>query len=155
MANADCVAKVWRSSMTSGANAPGVFLLTVRPPISSSVFHAEDHRVVRSTEPGGVLGDGLHDRLEIGRRARDHPQDLPGRGLLLQRLGQLTIPGIELGEQPHVLDGDHRLGGKRPHQFDVPRRELSRGARDREHPNRTALVQHRNREQRPKADHQR
>ena len=29
MARADWVAKVWRSSMTSGANAPGVFLLTV------------------------------------------------------------------------------------------------------------------------------
>jgi hypothetical protein len=36
IARADWVAKVWSSSMTSGANAPGVFLLTVSPPISSS-----------------------------------------------------------------------------------------------------------------------
>ena len=57
-------------------------------------FETEDRRIRRPAHPGGVLGDGLHDRLEIGRRARDHPQDL-GRGrLLLQRLGQLGVPRL-------------------------------------------------------------
>ena len=47
----------------------------------------------------------VKDRLEVGRRARDHPQDLAGRGLLLERLFRLV-------EQPHVLDRDHRLVGE-------------------------------------------
>jgi hypothetical protein len=45
-------------------------------------FQTEDRRIHRPAHPGGVLGDGLHDRLQIGGRARDHPQDL-GRGRLL------------------------------------------------------------------------
>ncbi len=41
-----------------------------------------------------------HDRLEIGRRARDHPQDL-GRGrLLLQRLGHLRWPVSDVPAAP-------------------------------------------------------
>ena len=36
MARADWVAKVLSSSTTSGGNAPGVFLLTVSPPMISS-----------------------------------------------------------------------------------------------------------------------
>ena len=35
MARADWVAKVWRSSTTSGANSPGVFAITARPPMTS------------------------------------------------------------------------------------------------------------------------
>ena len=49
----------------------------------------------------------------------DHAEDVAGRRLLLQRLGHLRMGSgegavlfLELGEQPHVLDGDHRLVGK-------------------------------------------
>ena len=37
-------------------------------------------------QPHGALDDDVEDRLEVGRRARDHPQDLGRRRLLLQRL---------------------------------------------------------------------
>jgi hypothetical protein len=43
-----------------------------------------------SAHPAGVLGDGIHDRLEIGWRAGDHPQDLGRGGLLLQGLLRLV-----------------------------------------------------------------
>ena len=54
-------------------------------------FETEDRRIRRSAHSGSVLGDGLHDRLEIGRRARDDPQDLGRGGLLLQRLRHLGM----------------------------------------------------------------
>ena len=69
-------------------------------------FEAEDRRIRRPAHPGGILGDGLHDRLEVGRRTRDHPQDLGRRRLLLQRLFRLV-------EQPDVLDRDDGLGRRR------------------------------------------
>ena len=40
------------------------------------------------------------------------PQHLGGRGLLLERLGQLARARLHLVEQPHVLDRDHRLVGE-------------------------------------------
>ena len=35
-----------------------------------------------------------------------------GRGLLLQRLGQIVGALAQFVEQPRVLDGDHGLGGE-------------------------------------------
>ena len=46
-------------------------------------------------------------------------QHFRGRGLLLQRLGQLARARLHLVEQPHVLDRDHRLVGERGDQFDL------------------------------------
>ena len=46
-------------------------------------------------------------------------QDLRGRRLLLQRLGQLAIARLQLLEQPHVLDRDHRLVGEGLQQLDL------------------------------------
>ena len=68
--------------------------------------------IPRAAEARGALGHDVHHRLEVGRRAGDDPQDLGGRGLLLERLGQLAVPGLELREQPHVLDRDDRLVGE-------------------------------------------
>jgi hypothetical protein len=76
-------------------------------------FETVDRRVHRPAHPGGVLDDGLHDRLQIGRRTRDHPQDLTRGGLLLERLFRLV-------EQPHVLDGDHGLSGEGVEEVDLP-----------------------------------
>ena len=58
-------------------------------------------------------------RLGIRRRTADHPQDLPRRRLLLQRLGQLAVPRLELLEEPHVLDRDHRLVGEGLEELDL------------------------------------
>src|SRR5262245_25158594 len=62
---------------------------------------------------------GLHGDLGT----TDHPQDLTGGGLLLQCLCQLTIAGLQLLEQPHVLDGDDGLVGKGLEQGNLPLRE--------------------------------
>ena len=63
-------------------------------------------------QPDGALGDGLEHGLDVGRRARDHPEDLAGRGLLLEGLGEVVVAGLQLLEQPDVLDGDHGLIGE-------------------------------------------
>src|SRR5215813_15309246 len=70
-----------------------------RPP-DRSVMHREvelfplpqhDHRIVGFAEPHRAPGDGVEDRLDVGRRAGDDPQDLAGRRLLLQGFGQGTL----------------------------------------------------------------
>ena len=58
MASADWVAKVWSSSMTSGAKAPGVFLLTVSPPISSSSRSSGTARSARSPAAEEDVAEG-------------------------------------------------------------------------------------------------
>ena len=50
-------------------------------------------------------------------------QHLAGRGLLLQRLGQIVGALAQLVEQPRVLDGDHGLGGEVLSKFDLPWRK--------------------------------
>ena len=67
-----------------------------------------------------------------------------GRRLLLQRFGQLAVAGLQLLEQPHVLDRDHRLVGEGLEQGDL----LSGngpgfGAADGDRADRLALAQHR------------
>src|SRR5438093_425672 len=60
--------------------------------------------------------DGLKHRSDVRRRARDDPQDLARRRLLLQGL-------LRLGEQAHILDGDHGLVGERLQECDLGVRE--------------------------------
>ena len=71
-----------------------------------------DRKSAASQKRSAALADGVQHRLDVGRRLRDHAQDLGRRGLLFQRFAQL-------GEQAHVLDGDHRLGGKGLEQLDL------------------------------------
>jgi hypothetical protein len=105
----------------------------------------EDRRIRRPAHSGGALGDGLHDRLEIGRRARDHPQDLSRGGLLLERLFRFV-------EQADVLDRDDRLGGEGLEQLDLVLGELpGLGSSDTDRPDRLAAPQHRGREKAPEA----
>src|SRR5262245_28265402 len=73
----------------------------------------EEEALVGLTKTGRVLNKRLQYRLEVERRSADDLQDLACGGLLLQGLGQLAVPGLELLEQTHVLDGDHRLVGER------------------------------------------
>ena len=67
-------------------------------------------------QPRRILCNGIQHRLNIRRRAGDHAQDLTRRGLLLQRL-------LEFLEQPHILDGDHRLVGEGFEKLDLRRGE--------------------------------
>src|SRR5262244_1293608 len=61
----------------------------------------------------GASDDRVEHRLHVGRRLADHPEDLAGRRLLLQRLAHLcmgfghsTVLLLQCLEQPHVLDRD-------------------------------------------------
>ncbi len=66
------------------------------------------------------MHDGVEDRLSIAERR--------GRRLLLQRFGQFARARLHRVEQPHVLDGDHRLVGKGLDQFDLLLRERPHGS---------------------------
>ena len=55
--------------------------------------------------------------MSVGER--DDPEDLAGRRLLLQRLGELPIALLEFVEQPGVLDGDDGLIGEGLEQLDL------------------------------------
>ena len=77
---------------------------------------APDLRIVCVAQPRRILRDRIQHRLNIRRRAGDDAQDFARRRLLLQRF-------LEFLEQPHVLDGDHRLVGEGFEQLDLRRGE--------------------------------
>jgi hypothetical protein len=79
-------------------------------------FETVDRRIHRPAHASGVLRDSLHDRLEIGGRARNYSQDLRGCRLLLERLGHLsvrlrerTVLLLEFRKEADVLDRNHGL----------------------------------------------
>src|SRR5262249_51916051 len=61
--------------------------------------------VIGPAHLSGTFGYRIQYRLDVRRRAGDDPKDCTSRRLLLQRF-------LEFLEQPHVLDGDHRLVGE-------------------------------------------
>jgi hypothetical protein len=66
----------------------------------------------RLTDSGCVLEHRPENRLKVARGGGDHPQHVGGRGLLLQRFGEVIGALAQLIEQPRVLDRDHRLIGE-------------------------------------------
>ena len=60
-----------------------------------------------------LFEDRVENRNEVAGRGIDDLQYLSNRLLLLQRLAQF-------GQQPRILDRDHRLVGEGAHQFDLP-----------------------------------
>src|SRR5262249_40988351 len=98
--------KRWMASSSSGDQ---LWWATKWISLPSNVKTSAVQRLAQRARAGR---DGVEDWLDIRRRATDHPQDLTGRRLLLQRLGQLAVPRLQLLEQPDVLDGDDRLGGE-------------------------------------------
>src|SRR4029453_7620757 len=91
-----------------------VYQLAIEPIHGAHAGAAETYRVGH---------DGVEDRLDIGRRARDDPEDLAGRRLLFQRLGEIAVPGLQLLEEADVLDGDDGLVGKGLEELDLLVRE--------------------------------
>jgi len=63
-----------------------------------------------------TLGNRIERRLHVCRRARDDLEDLTSRR-------QVAIAGLQLLEQPHVLDGDDRLIRERLEELDLLVRE--------------------------------
>ena len=57
-------------------------------------------------DAGRVIQHGLEHGLQLAGRTRYDLQHLRGRGLLLQRLGELAGAPVQLVEQARVLDRD-------------------------------------------------
>src|SRR5215470_17865493 len=99
---------------------------TCRNEVEELTVEPEDPRRPRPEEAHGVVHDGVEHRLHLGLRLADHPQDIRGGGLALERLanlcmrfGERTVPFLQLLEQPHVLDRDDRLVRERLQQLDL------------------------------------
>ena len=106
------------------------------------VFPLKDGGVVRVAQASGGLGHGVEYRLNVGRRARDHSQDLRSRRLLVQRLFRLV-------EQADILNGDDCLIGKGSHQLDLLLgKGLNLDSTDHDHADDSAFPEHRDGEDR-------
>ena len=115
-----------------------------------AVTIAAAHRgIERLAQAGRALDDRVEHRLDVGRRARDDPEDLAGRGLLLQGLGEVVVPRLQLPEEPDVLERDHRLvrEGLQQRDLGVGERLRSAPALNRDRADRDPVADHRDREQ--------
>ena len=83
------------------------------------------HARVRPQQADGAGHDRVEHRLDIRLRAADDAQDVAGGGLRVQRRGQLAVARLELGEEAHVLHGDHGLVGEGLQERDLRRSENS------------------------------
>src|SRR5258705_13288686 len=66
-----------------------------------------------------VLQHLLENRLQFAGRGTDDLEDFRGCRLLLKRFRQVTRARLDFIEQPHILDGDHRLVGEGFGQFNL------------------------------------
>ncbi len=85
-------------------------------------FLAVDEPLVRAAEPHRALDEARQHRLEVEGRAADDLEDLAGRRLLLERLGEVVVARLELREEADVLDGDDGLVGEGLEQLDLAAR---------------------------------
>src|SRR5215475_7414707 len=92
----------------------------------------------------GAGENRIEYRLYIRLRAADDTQDVAGRGLRVERRGQLTVARLQFGEQAYILDGDDRLPRERLEELDLALRERSRCATgDGHRPNCTCITKER------------
>ena len=94
--------------------------------VDQVAIEPEDRREHATTQPHHALDDGVEDRLDVGGRARDDPEDLAGRGLLLEGFGEVAVARLELREEADVLDGDDGLIGEGLQERDLLVRERPR-----------------------------
>ena len=104
-------------------------------------------------QPDRILGQRVEDRLEVEGGPPDHLEQLAGRRLLLEGDAQLAVACAQLGEQPHVLDGDDGLVGEGLEQRNLPVGEgQGLGAAELDHADGSAIPQQGNTQQRPVAE---
>src|SRR5262249_33701171 len=111
------------------------------------------HYVINTTNLCRALNDRIEHRLHIRRRAADDAEYLRRCRLMFQRLAQFRIAFLDLLEQSHVFNCDHRLVGKSLQQCDLlfsKRTDLHPMNRDRA--DRRAFSEHRRRQQRANAE---
>src|SRR5262252_8345706 len=71
----------------------------------------------------GTAENRVEHRLHIRLRPADHAQDVAGGGLRVERRGQLPVAGLQLREEPDILDGYDRLIREGLEQADLFLRE--------------------------------
>jgi len=106
--------------------------------VEGAAAQSEDGGVISGAQARGALGHGVQHGLQVGRGARDDPEDVGRRGLLLQSFthlrvgfGQRAVLILEFRKQAHIFDGDHCLVREGLEQCDLGRREApGLGARD-------------------------
>jgi len=82
--------------------------------------------------------------LDICRRASDDAEDLARRHLLFERRREITVARLQLAEEPHVLDRDHRLIGEGLEERDLVVSEAAGlAAAHRDRSDRLVVTQHR------------
>ena len=103
----------------------------------------EDGCADSTTQGDRVARNRVEHGLDVGRRLADHAQDLGRRRLLLQ-------PLLRFVEEPHVLDGNHRLVGEGLDETDLLIGEFGRGgSHDGDHTDSDPLAHHWYGQQRP------
>ena len=75
-------------------------------------FHEPDDDVVCPAKPRGALGHRVEHRLGIGGRAADDRR-ISAVAVCCSSDSVVCVARLQLLEQPHVLDRDHGLSGKR------------------------------------------
>ena len=78
------------------------------------------------TDSRSILQHRLEHWLQFTGRSGDDLEHLAGRGLLLQRFGQIVSALAQLVEQPRILDRDDSLSGEVADELDLLIRECQR-----------------------------
>src|SRR5262249_52422877 len=109
------------------------------------IAHNVDPDIQAGEQPLAAPKNDLEHRLGVRYRAADYTQHLGSRLLLVEGL-------LDLIEQPHILDRDHRLVAKGCRKFDLSARERRHcGTRQREDTDGHSFSQQRNSQQRAKS----
>ena len=77
--------------------------------------------IIGLTELARPFDNGVQHWLNVRRRGGDDVQNITAPGLVSQCFGEVARLRLHLLEQPHILDGDHRLVGEGLQQLDVMR----------------------------------
>src|SRR6478735_8181800 len=64
--------------------------------------------IISVAKLASAFDDGLEHWVDVGRRRRDHIENVRAAGLVGQRLGKISRARLYLVEQADVLYGDHR-----------------------------------------------
>ncbi len=103
-----------------GKDGPGARQIAESHDVPQGIrLHQVQAGVRRVAQLRRAVRNRFKNRHHVSGRAADDAQDLGGRGLLFQRFGDFGVTRLELLEQPHVLDRDHRLVGESFEQLDL------------------------------------
>src|SRR5262249_46610591 len=103
----------------------------------------EDDTPLGTTKPRRVLKECCQYRLKVEGRSADDLEDLCGGSLLIECFSEVAVSGLQLLEQPHVLDRDDGLIPEGLQQRDLVVGERpGLGARHRDDAEGSPLPQH-------------